>query len=238
MQALSPIEFPMECKIPGHPHLTINGYVTPNLHKSESLSDPMGETILREIRHWLHFLIGSKSRQEFLEARENVFPEFFKLVVAYSLVRSRNDNDDEGFTEIECYFVNKRSTVISDKEQCKRILFNIGTLRRSYNLITRIVSAALREEDLEKDKKLASRYSQVTSWVNMHIACLILAIRKDSQDLHPDVLQELLDGSDLATETYSIAREAIELREGILLNTPHHDPVVWDEEDDAWANAS
>lgn len=236
MQALSPIEFPKECKIPGHPHLTVNGYVSPTLHKSGAFSNPIGETILREMRHWLHFLIDSRTGQEFIEARQKVFPEIFKLVVAYSLVRPENDGDDS-FAEVERYFVNNHTTSIVDKEQCKRIVFNVDTLKRSERLIIKIVSAEPSEEDLEKDRQLANRYSQVTSWAHMHIMCLILAVRQDSQALHPDVLQGLLDGSDLATEAYSIAREAVELRKGILLNTPHHDPVIWDKEDEEWANA-
>ncbi len=224
----------IECQIPDHPRSMINGYVSTSLHKSETFTNPTEETIIREIDRFLQFLIDSKTREEFVEARQKVFPEFFRLVMAYSVVKPKTD-DNAGLDKVERYFIDNRSTFFSDKEQCKRILFNIGTLRRSQNLIAKIIP--VEPTDREKDRKLADLYSRVTGWVEMHIGCLVLAIGKGHHNFHPDVLQELLDGSDLAAGTYVIARAAIELREGLLPNSPQHKPVTWDEEDDVWANA-
>ncbi len=224
-----------ERKIPSEPRSMISGYLSPSLHgRSKSFKNPIEETLFREIERLLYFLIDSKTSQEFCEASQKVFPEYYRLVMASTVV-CQTINVDTSLGKIEKYFIDNHKSSLLDKEQCKRILFNIGTIKRSHTLIKKIIS--IPPTDSEKDKDLADLYSRLSSWVQMHIGCLILAINK-KHGLPSAVLEELLNGSDVAAAVYSIAREAVDLREGLLQNSPQHDKVIWDKEDEIWANAS
>jgi len=184
----------------------------------------------------LNLLVGSESVEQFREIRKRVFPEICKLMNAYTLMRMSNEKDAPATTpkddRVRC------DTPLLTEDQRQRVLFNESTLESADRLVKRMLPAEFRQEHMRKtDDHLAEVYAMSVHWASMHLACLDIINMNQPHVYSPELIEECVRGSDHAVTVYTTVREAAELRVGLVSDSPIHEPIQWDEEDEELANA-
>lgn len=211
-------------------------YSPPNFRQSEAYEGPTLETIYRDIHRHLVYVINASTIEEFRNARDAAFPEIHRLVLASIpfLSKDRSRVTSSATTEELPEFKGG----ILDKSQAKRVCFNLTAIEASGNFINKMENLAIPHDCLEKDNKLLEQYSIALGWVQMNFRCLFMLCEKSFQGpANPDITEELVRGTDVAVEVYAIVRQAADLREGLFPDSPQHERILWDEEDEALANA-
>lgn len=214
-------------------------YAAHGFRPSKSYRGPTLETIYRDITHHLTYVISSTTIEEFMEARNKAFPKIYGLILASISVHAQSQKSEP--SEAIKEELPELALGHLDDDQRKRISFNMATLESSENLIDKITRATIRSDLLEEDRKLAEEFNILMNWAQMNISCLVLlgATKSSQEPANQEIIEELLCGADVAVDVYSIARQALDLRSAPpLQDSPQHEPIIWDEEDEEWANAS
>ncbi len=184
-------------------------------------------------------LLHCTTIEEFQELRKEQFPIFVNLSKAFSnLVLASIPPSavgriaQESLVNTEQEFVSQGPFYLSDDDY-KEVLFSISTLKSAQKLIPQIISAKPSNEI--EDQKLSVDYFIATIYSKMHLHCLQIAMA-ESMSLNRGILEVLLEGMRASVMAYAYARAGIEFR-GLPKYEDDQEEVIWDEEDQALANA-
>jgi hypothetical protein len=184
-------------------------------------------------------LLSCATIEEFRQLRKELFPIFVNLSKAFSSLALATIPPpalgriiQESINETEQEFVSHGHCYLSDDEY-KEALFSILTLKSTQKLIPHLITCKPKDEP--EDRKLANDYFIATAYARMHLHCLQMAM-ESSMSLNQDILKELLGGMRTSLMAYSYARAGLELR-GLPNYGEPQEEIIWDEEDQALANA-
>jgi hypothetical protein len=90
--------------------------------------------------------------------------------------------------------------------------FCTETLYRAFGLLSGIHSGNVPNDKRAEDSELAGKFSNNAFWAQMHLSCLLYAIRARCAPTK-DVLDELLIGMRYSVMAYAYIRQGVELRE-------------------------
>jgi len=200
------------------------------------------ERISKQIEDIVADVLIAPTPEEFNRMRESFFPSYVQLSQALSHVVLAKLDQAELPSFIEDSFVALESAVIPEaasyfgEDAYQEILFSIGTMKRTYRWLPFVRSNKPEDSLRQRDAELACDFNTASMWADFHLEVLMTAAHKKVTTL-PEILQELLDGLRLSVMAYSYIREALDLRKVPDIHHGETLDVLWDEEDEALANA-
>jgi hypothetical protein len=198
------------------------GAITELLHSGASIIDKM-----------LQRAVEQRTSQEFKAVREEVFPEYFRAMIALGgLIRVAISSNDmvrlkaESFSELEAQF-RERGAASFGADLRDRGLFTVWTLRKINDLAENMEKLPV--TDPVRDFEVAKQFAVSALWSRFHIDCLVKSMTS-GKALFPEVAEEMVDGLRAAVNAYAAIREALELRTDIA--EPELAPIQWEPEDE------
>ncbi|MEW6211539.1 MAG: hypothetical protein AB1631_24445 [Acidobacteriota bacterium] len=200
------------------------------------------ERICGEMDEIVSHLMDSPTLEDFQELRKSLFESYLKLGHALNNVAlAKLDKKelpgliDASFTALEAEIASA-AEVYFGNDAYQEIMFSIGTLKRAYRWIPHIISNEPKEELRAQDAETATNFNVSSMWSQFHLDALRIAMRRN-QTIIPEILEELLEGLRLSVMVYAYVRNALNLRGIPAAHQGGLSDVIWDEEDEALANA-
>lgn len=185
--------------------------------------------------------IEKRTLAEFVSIRNEVFPDYYRILHAISDLASVVVPDrvlerlmDDSLSEIEADFREQGIARFGSAVQ-EQALFTIWTMRRTSSMIRKLIAATAPQGRKDADEKLATEFSLSAAWTQFHLECLSTAVTH-AKPIYPEVLPEIVDGLRAAVNAYGLARQGLDLR------IPQQEPLLetyeWDEEDQELLDSS
>lgn len=186
--------------------------------------------------------IASQTKKEFVESRQELFPQYATAVISLGKLVKVAVPDRviqsvlrESFCELEAE-LREQGLSRFGPAATEQAMFTVWTLRRTSGLISKLVAAGPIPRDLERqDEKLAASFGFFATWAQFNLDCLLAAIRFN-RPIHLEVLPEITDGLRAAVNAYGYARQGLDLR------VPREEPLLaalqWDDEDQGLLDSS
>ena len=179
--------------------------------------------------------IKKRTKEDFIKARDEVFPQYFAAMRALGdLVRiiiSKAKVErliTESLAELEANFRDLGpSTFGSDLSN--RGIFTVWTLRKINNLAQELENSTPSTDQNEIDLDTVVNFAITAVFTRFHVDCLIRAMRTQEPIL-PEVMEVIADGLRAAVNAYAWLRQLVDVRK----TSPDAEfpQVPWDEEDD------
>lgn len=209
------------------------------------LSSPMADIagkIRQQLQDMAVQLTGSLTATDFRQLRDELFPQFLKLVTAQNdVVMAKIDNAelpqliDSSFGELEDAFTSAGVSYFTDDEH-KEILFSVSTLKSATRLFPQVISVRVEKELIAQDCELASQFLVHINWSIFHLMALVHVMARN-KIIVPEVFQEMLDGLRSSVMAYAAIRQALDLRNALAERYKEEISASWDAEDEALAHA-
>lgn len=187
--------------------------------------------------------IQKQTAAEFKEVRDQIFPTYFRLMCSISDVarhsmplESVERVMSEACSEIEADFRDPASLARFGETIREQAAFTAWMLRKTSSLLMTILAHPdVPEEAKEKDKQLGTDFTLHSAWSQFHLDCLQTAIHRDTS-IYPEVGEEIVDGLRAAVNSYSFARQGVDLR--LPPQEPQLQPYESDDEDQELIDSS
>jgi hypothetical protein len=214
-------------------------------HTHDDLS-PKAEKLVASVRAIVDDIalrcIERKTAGDFKKVRDEVFPSYFALLVAVSMVAEHTIPQGalermiaESLSEVEAKFREKESEGLLGSTMKEQAVFTVWTLRKTSDILLTIAKNPGTANQKEVDAKFARDFSVHAGWTQFHLECLFAAIRH-KKTIYPEVGELVLDGLRAAVNAYAFARQGMDLRMPQV--EPDVAPYQWDEEDQELLNSS
>lgn len=211
------------------------------LRLSSPIAD-IAEKIRQQLQDMTVQVTGSLTAADFRQLRDELFPQFLKLVTAQNnVVLVKVDKAElpqlieSSFGELEDTF-SRAGTFYFTDDELKEILFSISTLRSATGLFPQLISLKIDKELTAQDCELASQFFVQLNWSIFHLMALVHVMVRN-KIIVPEVLQEMLDGLRSSVMAYAAIRQALDLRDALAERYREEISASWDAEDEALAHA-
>ncbi|HUI82358.1 MAG TPA: hypothetical protein VLY24_30755 [Bryobacteraceae bacterium] len=204
------------------------------------IADGAGElvrTVVSVIDNLVTACIERRTANEFLQKRNEVFPQYFVAMRALGdltkIVLPKQAIERlvaESFSEMEADF-RELGPPTFGTDLTERGMFTVWTLRKIHDLAQEIVASPIPIEDdsKNKDNEMAMEFVTLAVWNRFHVDCLTKSMRA-KKPLYPEVVEPIRDGLRAAVNAYACIRRWADLR------NPKAEPVLshveWSEEDE------
>jgi hypothetical protein len=212
------------------------------LRLSSPIADIAGK-IRQQLLEMTVQVTGCLTASDFRQLRDELFPQFLKLVTAQNdVVMAKVDKAElpqliqSSFGELEDTFTSDGISYFTDDEQ-KEILFSISTLRSATALFPQLIALKVDDKELiAQDVELASQFLVHLNWSIFHL-CALVHVMARNKIIVPEVLQEMLDGLRSSVMAYAAIRQALDVRNAFAERYQEAISASWDAEDEALAHA-
>lgn len=197
--------------------------------------------LFESLQSAVEYTVHSDNLEEFNKRRLDALKSYAKLIRAISLI-TEVEIDDEQFaliasdslSHLQQEFVS-RGIANFGAESAERIAFCIFTLRRIVKLVPKIVRTPVAEVNRSRDHELSTKFAGYLLFAHFHLDCM-RSILLHGTDIHPSVVDAVLQGLQASSLAYATIREGLELRANPELALD--ETIVLDEEDQALSDES
>lgn len=187
--------------------------------------------------------IEKRTAAEFISIREEVFPNYARVMLALSRIASAIVPRDvlmrlnaESLCEMEADFRDQALSAFGPIIQDQAI-FTVWTLRKITDLAQRL-SANEKVSDLalkEKDMEFCGMFAYHGLRTRFHLDCLSTSLRS-GLPIYPEVLGVISDGLRSGVDAYAWIKQGVDLR--LQSEDAIIEPIELDDEDREFLNAS
>lgn len=192
-------------------------------------------TIVPIIDDLVSFTIEKRTAEEFVNARNEVYPKYFvamralgdlgRIVIPKQTIERLSA---EWFSEMEADFRELGPSAFG-ADLTDRGIFTIWTLRKIHDLGEEIVASASPKKSEAKDAAMAMEFATKAMWTRFHVDCLTKSMRS-KKPIYPDVVEHVRDGLRAAVDTYACIRQWADLRNP--RPEPELSPIEWTNDDE------
>jgi len=185
------------------------------------------------------FAIEKRTAEEFIAARNEVFPKYFEGALGLSyLARTavpkhvREVLMGEFFSEIEADFRDHGLKAFGTEVRDQAI-FTAWTLRKISDICLQIDDIPLSSKLGEADQRFFQEFAFHSMVTRFNLECLFKSMQLQ-KPIYPEVLAVVVDGLRSAVNAYAWARRALDLRSPV--QPAEIAPVIWDDEEQELLN--
>lgn len=207
-----------------NPAVTFSGTPGPPIEPPSQVLGNEADTVIRQLNVQIdttvfRLLTSAQTAEEFDSIRRELFPKYRNLAGAVAGI-IKGDIGDVGlndllsvcFADLEHAFASDTSLFSVDDGGREEALFCLDALMRSHFMLCQVAHASVPQEKAEHDARLLQQSLGRIWWSQMHLRCLVFAMRESSSIPSPAVLREILEGFRVAIMAYASIREAWSIR--------------------------
>lgn len=170
-----------------------------------------------EVRRILRTVIETRSKAEYHQEFERLFPKYVALTSAMShfatAVVPKDDIERltrESICEMEADFrdngLNAFGSTVRDQA-----VFTVWTLRKINDVVNQIIVSKLDPAKVKEDRDNCGKFNFCTLRAHFSLDCLNMALDVE-RSVYPEVLEEFVEGLRSMVNAYAYARRGLELR--------------------------
>jgi hypothetical protein len=207
-----------------NPAVAFSGTPGPPIEPPEQVLGEEADSVIRQLNLQIdttifRLLTAARTAEEFDSIRKELFPKYRNLAGAVAGI-IRGDIGDIGlsdllsvcFAELSNEFASDQTLFSSDDGGREEALFCLDGLMRSHFLLCQIADTSAPSHVAEHDARLIQQTLGRIWWSQMHLRCLVFAMKENASLPARAVLREILSGFRVAIMAYASAREAWGLR--------------------------
>jgi len=207
-----------------NPSVVLSGTPGPPIEPPQGVLRADADSVIRQLNTQIdttifRLLTSAKTEEEFLALRKELFPQYRNLAGAVAGI-IKGDIQDIGLAELlDVCFADLQESFAKDilvfgdddlgREEC---LFSLDMLRRAHFLLCQIADVPAPEDLVEHDAKLIQQTLGRMWWAQMHLRCLIFAMKTDASAPTPEVKKVIVSSFRVALLAHASIREAWALR--------------------------
>jgi hypothetical protein len=206
------------------PAVAFSGTPGPPIEPPEQVLGDEADNVIKQLNLQIdttifRLLTSARTAEEFDSIRKELFPRYRNLAGAVAGI-IKGDIGDLGLNDLlsVCFstlageFANDRILFSSEDGGREEALFCLDGLMRSHFLLCQIAHTSVPSHLAEHDARLIQQTLGRVWWSQMHLRCLVFAMKEKASVPTPTVLREILSGFRIAIMAYASAREAWGLR--------------------------
>jgi hypothetical protein len=207
-----------------NPSVAFSGTPGPPIEPPEQVLGDQADSVIKQLNLQIdtsifRLLTSARTAEEFDSIRKELFPKYRNLAGAVAGI-IKGDIGDLGlhdllsmcFAKLSSDFSEDQNLFSSDDGAREEALFCLDGLMRSHFLLCQISYTSVPPHLADHDARLIQQTLGRIWWSQMHLRCLVFAMKEKASLPTIAVLREILSGFRVAIMAYASARAAWGLR--------------------------